>query len=115
MSNDLSKRIGALIYAAREKAKLTQVELADRIGMHSDSISNIERGTTLPNIATIIELARAFDLPVQELIPSEPAGHKKPSQRRLRVEAEIRELLRDMSEQHLEVARDHIAIVARLK
>jgi transcriptional regulator with XRE-family HTH domain len=106
------KRIGALIYAAREKAKLTQAELADRAGMHSEPISNLERGTTLPNIATLIELARAFDLPEQELIPVEPTGSKKASRRRLRLEAEIRELLRDLSETNLEVARDHIAIVA---
>jgi transcriptional regulator with XRE-family HTH domain len=113
MADDLNKRIGVLVYAARDRAGLSQAELAERIGKHEDSISNIERGTVLPTIRTLLDLAEALDLAVQELLPVK-APPSKQSRTRLRLEAEIRELLRDLPDKRLEVARDQIALIARL-
>jgi transcriptional regulator with XRE-family HTH domain len=113
MADDLNRRIGALIYTARTSAGLTQAELAERIGKHEDSISNIERGTVLLTIRTLLDLADAFGVSVQELLPAK-ASPARVSKNRLKLEAEIRVLLRDLPEKRLELARDQLALIARV-
>ena len=50
--------------ALRERAGLTQVELAERCGISEADISRIESGSTLPNAATLERLAVALDAEV---------------------------------------------------
>lgn len=113
MVNSLKAQIGAAVRAARERAGLTQEELAGRIGRHADSVSLIERGRTQPTIEMLVALADAVGLHVGELIPSEHEPETK-SARRLQMEAEIAELLRAVPDSRLEYVRDHLRLLARL-
>lgn len=50
---------------ARKKAKLTQEELARRIGADKGYISRIERGLTVPTVSTLYRIAAAMGLTVE--------------------------------------------------
>lgn len=54
---------------ARKNARLTQKELADRIGADKSYISRVERGKTVPSVAMLYRIAAAMGLSV-ELRPS---------------------------------------------
>jgi transcriptional regulator with XRE-family HTH domain len=49
---------------ARKNAGLTQAELAERIGADKGYISRIERGITVPTVATLYKIAAAMGLTV---------------------------------------------------
>lgn len=49
---------------ARKRAGLTQAELARRIGANKSYISRVERGLTIPTVATLYRLAAAMGLAV---------------------------------------------------
>lgn len=58
---------GVRLKQLRKEKKLTQEELAVRIGRSVDALSNIERGKSLPNFTTIEQLAQALDVPLKNL------------------------------------------------
>lgn len=57
--------IAMQIVALREKAGLTQVELAERCGISQADISRIERGATSPTAKTLQRIAEALDAEVR--------------------------------------------------
>lgn len=50
---------------ARKDARLTQAELAARIGADKSYISRIEKGITVPSVATFYRLVNAMGLSVE--------------------------------------------------
>ncbi|MDK7927115.1 MAG: helix-turn-helix transcriptional regulator [Staphylococcus simulans] len=56
---------------ARKSRKMTQVELAEKIGASSQVVSNLERGYTNPRGKDIEKLAKALNYPVNSLISSD--------------------------------------------
>ena len=61
--------LGDLVRAPRLELGLTQVELADRVGMSQRWISNIERNETdLPRREHLLRLAEALTLDVADLL-----------------------------------------------
>lgn len=68
--------IGKRLAELREQAGLSQEDLGVRAGLHSMSISKIERGVVQPKLATVEALARALGVKVAELLAApevEPA------------------------------------------
>lgn len=53
----------------REKAKLSQQKLAEKIGVTQGTIGLYERGLREPNIETIAKLATALNCKPTELFP----------------------------------------------
>lgn len=53
-----------LLLDARKKAKITQSELANRIGTDKAYISRVERGMTVPSITTFARIAAALGFTV---------------------------------------------------
>ena len=53
------------IIHARIKARLTQRELAERIGTRQSNVSRIEKGNSNPSIATLKRIARATGTKLQ--------------------------------------------------
>jgi transcriptional regulator with XRE-family HTH domain len=51
----------------RELKGLTLEQLADGTGLTKSYLSKVERGISVPSIATALKLAQAFDVPVGEL------------------------------------------------
>lgn len=54
-----------ILLDARKNAKLTQAELAARIGADKAYISRIERGITVPTVATLYKIVAAMGLTIE--------------------------------------------------
>ena len=54
-----------ILLDARKNAGFTQQELADRIGANKGYISRIERGLTVPTVATLYKIASAMGLTIE--------------------------------------------------
>lgn len=61
------QEIGARISTLRKQQNMTQMELADRLGISFQAVSNWERGNTMPDIAKLPELAELFGVSIDEL------------------------------------------------
>jgi DNA-binding XRE family transcriptional regulator len=54
-----------ILLDARKNARLTQAELASRIGADKAYISRIERGITVPTVATLYKIAAAMGFTIE--------------------------------------------------
>lgn len=61
-------KIGKKLCSLRKEHNMTQVELADQLGISYQAVSNWERGNSMPDISKLPELAAIFDISVDELI-----------------------------------------------
>ena len=57
--------IAQILYHARKEVKITQVELARRIGVNKGYISRIENGLTSPNVNTYYRIINALGLRIE--------------------------------------------------
>ncbi len=62
------QEIGKRILNLRKQNNMTQMELADKIGISYQAVSSWERGNSMPDIAKIPELAALFHISIDELI-----------------------------------------------
>jgi transcriptional regulator with XRE-family HTH domain len=62
------QRIGARIREERRRARLTQEEVANRIGLDRPSIVEIEQGQRNMTINTFIRIADALGVPLADLV-----------------------------------------------
>lgn len=77
MERKSSSVIGRHIAAARKQAGLTQEELADRLHVTRQTISNYESMRSQPDIQMLVQLADCLQVPVEELIYGR--GAKRPA------------------------------------
>ena len=59
----------ARLAAARTRAGLSVAALADRAGLHRDTLHKLERGDRQPSLAVAQALARALGVELQTLSP----------------------------------------------
>ena len=73
----LKCRIGANIAAHRKNAGLTQAGLAEKLNYSDKAVSKWERGESVPDVLTIMQLADQFGITVNDLIsdPNELPGN----------------------------------------
>ncbi len=64
-------KIGTQLRAARERALLTQEELAARADVQALTVSRIETNKVEPRYSTIRKLAKALGMDPAELLPKE--------------------------------------------
>ena len=64
-------KIGRFIAERRKKANLTQMQLADKLGITDKAISKWERGITMPDTSIMLELCELLDISVNELLSGE--------------------------------------------
>ena len=64
----MSSRIGKIIKEYRKKNKLTQFQLAERIGVSEFYISALETGARNPGRKALMKLAEEMKLPVDSLL-----------------------------------------------
>lgn len=62
------KRFGARVRAERERARVSQEDLADRTGLHRTYIGGVERGERNLGLLNVIRIARALGLTVSSLL-----------------------------------------------
>ena len=67
--------LGSQIKRYRNELHLSQEELAEKIFVSRQSVSNWENGKTEPDIETLTKIAQIFDISIDELmahIPGDP-------------------------------------------
>ena len=62
------RRIGQTIARLRREQNLTQMALADLMGVSFQAVSNWERGQSMPDVSKLPELADIFSVSVDELL-----------------------------------------------
>ena len=65
---NLKYRIGANIAAQRKNAGLTQAGLAEKLNYSDKAVSKWERGESMPDVLTLIQLAELFGSNVNDLL-----------------------------------------------
>ena len=70
---------GKTIKELREKRKLTQKELSEKISVSDKTVSKWETGKGLPDIAVIEELAKALGVSIAELLTGDLRENGNPS------------------------------------
>lgn len=70
--NNLNIIIAKNIAAARKNSKLTQAELAEKIGYSDKAVSKWERGEGIPDVPTLVKLAEIFGTNIGYFINEEP-------------------------------------------
>ena len=69
MDDDKIKaRIGSNISVRRKRAGLTQAGLAEKLNYSDKAVSKWERGESIPDVLTMMQLARLFDVRVDDLL-----------------------------------------------
>ena len=69
------QQVGARIAALRRERDMTQMALADRMGVSHQAVSKWERGDSMPDIAALPQLAQVFGTTVDYLL----SGNTPPS------------------------------------
>lgn len=70
-NQDLKKQLGHRIKVRRVDCRLTQEELANRIGMKQGQLSQVERGLLGLSVSQLVAIARALDCQVSDLLEEE--------------------------------------------
>ena len=73
----LKSQLGANIAAYRKSSGLTQAKLAERLNYSDKAVSKWERGESMPDVLTLVQLAELFGTKVDDLIrdPNEIPEH----------------------------------------
>ena len=66
-----NEKIGAFIAAMRKEKKLTQEQLAERLGVSNRSVSRWENGKTLPDLSLMQVICEELDITISELLNGE--------------------------------------------
>ncbi len=62
------KQVGKKIVSLRKARNMTQTELADKMDVSFQAVSNWERGNSMPDISKLPQLAAVFECTVDELL-----------------------------------------------
>ena len=71
------EKIGKFISKCRKEKKLTQIELAEKLGVTDKSISNWENGRNMPDLSLFKPLCEILDISINELISGEKLSKDK--------------------------------------
>jgi putative transcriptional regulator len=63
----VTEHLANAIKAERERAGLTQAALAERVGVSRKTVNTVENGVFTPSATLAIKLARALNVPVEQL------------------------------------------------
>lgn len=94
------KAIGKRIKIARIKADLTQEKLAEMIELSPTHLSNIETGTTRVSLSTIVSLANALSVSVDDLLCDSVIKSK------VQFEKDIKDILQDCDDYEIRIIKD---------
>lgn len=72
MASDLEKALGERVARYRLASGQTQAQLAERVGVVFETISRLERGSTIPSVARLAQIAGALGVCLHDLFEPEP-------------------------------------------
>lgn len=68
LRHSLVSRLGAKLVVQRKRRGRTQSELAELVGVDTETISRFERGVSLPSLLTLEKISRSLRVGVGELL-----------------------------------------------
>ncbi len=68
------QKMGLFIKRLRKEKSITQEQLSEILGVTNRSVSRWENGVNLPDLGLLIDLAKCFDVGVEELLDGERKG-----------------------------------------
>jgi transcriptional regulator with XRE-family HTH domain len=100
---DFLATLTAELRRARLAREWTQEQLAERMGVAVETISNLERGATIPSLRTLLALAEMLEIDLGKVFsaPGKPQSRIPPG--RARQEAMLQRLLTRLDEQQLQL------------
>lgn len=67
MAYKINKQLGEKVQRVRKNKNISQMKLAEMIGVQTTTIGNIERGETDTSVYTIFKIAEALRVHIKEL------------------------------------------------
>ena len=101
--------LGLRIRAHRLERRLTQEQLAEKLDRSVEAVSNLERGLSLPNPATLHRLAAVLDVPAEDLLVERSGRNRSHSLEYYRA----MELLKMLDEKKLKLALGILKAIAK--
>ena len=89
------EKIGKFISQCRKNKKITQLSLAEKLGVSDRAVSKWERGINMPDSSIMLELANILEISVNELLSGEKIekeDYVKKAEEKLIKQQEINEL-----------------------
>ena len=71
------KTLGMMIASLRKEKRMTQIELAEKMGVTDKAVSKWERDLACPDVSTLPKLAEVFDISVDELMQCKAESQNK--------------------------------------
>jgi transcriptional regulator with XRE-family HTH domain len=65
------KELGSQIKVARQKSRLTQESLAEKVSLTRTTITNIEKGRQQLLVHTLVDIAKALNVSLDFLLPTQ--------------------------------------------
>ena len=112
MAMNLKNHIGMKVCQARKRLGLTQPQLAERVDLATETISNIERGASYSGLKTLLNLSHALGVPLRDFF-IDVDEHRQVSRMRLELESTLQEFSRQMSERDLRVTVDLVKAMVK--
>lgn len=79
MEEAVKKHMGLKVKIMRERAKLTQEQLAEECGVSWRTISNLERGLVVPDLTMLRSIAQKFNASVDDMLELKSISNKSPA------------------------------------
>ena len=111
MKNDVRKFLGLKVRAMREAANMTQEELAAICDVSWRTISNLERGTVVPDLFMVYRIAQRFDVRIDELLDHQLTNPKSLS--RLEKENIIIEKIKQTDDSLLDYIDEQLCLLLK--
>ena len=111
MKSDVRKYLGLKVRAIREAANMTQEELAAICDVSWRTISNLERGTVVPDLFMIYRIAQYFDVRIDELLDHQITNQKSLS--RLEKENIIIEKIKQLDDNVLDYVDEQLCLLLK--
>jgi transcriptional regulator with XRE-family HTH domain len=100
---DFLAAITAELRRARLAREWTQEDLAERMSVAVETVSNIERGAAIPSLRTLLALAEVLDIDLGSIFSVPIKGQRKISPERARREAKLQKLLAALDDRQLQL------------
>lgn len=104
------KMVGANIRRERKTKHITQEELAEKCGLCTSFVGQVERGHNQASLVTLVKVARSLEIPLALLFSEEGTT---PQKKVYKPATRLDYLLRDKSKDEQEVMLDIVKAVSR--
>ncbi len=104
----MKKHMGLKVKIMRERAKLTQEQLAEECGVSWRTISNLERGLVVPDLTMLRSIAQKFNASVDDMLELKSISNKSPA--RIAKELKLYEEIKALNSKTLDFLLDIIPL-----